>query len=52
MGLANRKVQLFEQMKSELPGLYYSNKDQLDSLMMEFLTLVQVFYSASINTSG
>jgi hypothetical protein len=42
--LANRKVQIFQQMESELPGLYYSNKNQLDSLMMEFLTPLQTFY--------
>jgi hypothetical protein len=42
--LANRKVEIFQQMESELPGLYYSNKNQLDSLMMEYLTPLQTFF--------
>jgi len=42
--LANRKVEIFQQLESELPGLYYSNKDRLDSLMMEYLTPLQTFF--------
>jgi hypothetical protein len=42
--LANRKVQVFEQLQKELPGLYYSDKDQLDSLMREYFIPLETFY--------
>ncbi|SMD42783.1 hypothetical protein SAMN00777080_1348 [Aquiflexum balticum DSM 16537] len=42
--LAHHKIQLFEQLKTKLPDIYYTDKPLLDSLMREYFINLETFF--------
>ena len=44
MDIANNKIQLFEQLKTKLPDIYYTDKPLLDSMMREYFINLETFF--------